>query len=165
VRAPVELLLTPDERQRYNAQLRDFKERLLPDIQRQRLHPESDDADALDDLNDASSFVLGTIEVLEEMLPRAGTLSSEAAATADYVRLGSRVRVKHQDGTERVYVIGLTLYDLPPRNSGLRGVTWDSGVALALRGKRAGESGVVKAPVGKYKLTVLSIEQPTSSRP
>ena len=163
MRAPVELLLTPDERQRYLAQLRDFKERQLPDIERQRLHPESDDQ-VLDDLSDASSFVHGAIGVLERMLPQAGTLSSEAATAADYVRLGSRVRVEHEDGTGEVYVIGLTLYDLPPPKSGSRGVTWDSGVALALRGKRAGETGVVKAPVGRYKLSVLSVEQPTSSR-
>ena len=163
MRAPVELLLTPDERQRYVAQLRDFKERLLPDVKRRILNP--DDPDALDDLNDEISFVQGTIGVLEKMLPNAGTLSSEAATTAGYVRLGSRVRVRHEDGTEEVFVIGLTLYDLPSPKSGLRGVTWRSGVALALRGKRAGESGVVRAPVGKYELTVLSIEQPTSSRP
>ena len=165
MRAPVELLLTPDERQRYVEQLRDFKKRQLSDIERQKLHLESGDPDALDDLSDASSFVHGAIGVLEKMLPQAGTLSSEAATTADYVRLGSRVRVKHQDGTEEVCVIGLTLYDLPPPKSGLRGVTWDSGLALALLGKRVGESGVVKAPAGKYKLSVLSVEQPTSSRP
>ncbi len=71
MRAPVELLLTPDERQRYVAQLRDFKERLLPDVKRRILNP--DDPDALDDLNDEISFVQGTIGVLEKMLPNAGT--------------------------------------------------------------------------------------------
>ena len=87
--------------------LRDFKERLLPDVKRRILNP--DDPDALDDLNDEVSFVQGTIGVLEKMLPNAGTLSSEAATTAGYVRLGSRVRVRHEDGTEEVFVIGLTL--------------------------------------------------------
>jgi transcription elongation factor GreA len=161
-----DLQLTPEERGRYLKQLHDFEERALPDVRRRRdaLVGAGDD-DAYDDVVDEESFVLGAIHTLRQALPRAGSISSEEAARADYVRLGSRVLVRYEDGTERRYIIGLTLYDLERPTPELAGTSWGSGVAKALLGRRTGDEAAVEAPTGRYTLRVLSVQQDAAYPP
>lgn len=155
-----DLLLTPLERERYAVQLREFEERMLPGLEVKLKGMSADDEDAYDDILDAESFVEGAIGQLRQALRRAGSISTPEATKADYVRLGSRVLARHGDGSERIYVIGLTLYDLPPPTREVTGTDWGAPVAAALRGKRADEEAVVDAPCGTYVLQVLSVQQP-----
>ena len=144
-----DLLLTPEERDWYVNQLRDFKEHKLPELSRRQSELKPGDTDELDDLMEERPLLEGAIRNLERWLSQAGTISTQEAAKSDYARIGSHVLVRKQDGKECTYVIGLTLYDLPGRASGIQGSTWGSGVTNALLGKRAGEDVVVSSPGGK----------------
>ena len=150
------LALTPAERARHAARLREFEGEALPEIQRriESLQGTGDD-DAYDDAVDALAFVSGAIETLRQALEHAGSLDEAAGAQADDVRLGSQVDVAYEDGTERTFTIGLDLYDCE-RETGL---SYASPVAQALVGRRAGDVVSVGAPAGQHRLRVLLVSQ------
>jgi transcription elongation factor GreB len=69
------------------------------------------------------------------------------------VSFGSHVKVRDEQGTEKVYmIVGEGESDLSEG-----GISWKSPVARALLGKRAGESINCEVPKGDIQLQILKI--------
>jgi transcription elongation factor GreB len=88
---------------------------------------------------------------VEEIL-RSVTVVEPAAA--DEVRFGANVTVKYPSGDVEVFrVVGVNEIDLE-RNF----ISWQSPLAKALMGARAGDVVKFKAPAGEQRLEVLKVE-------
>ena len=77
----------------------------------------------------------------------------EEPARADYVRMGSHVRIVDGDGEEQTYYL-VGSQEADPRK-GL--ISNESPIGRALIGKRAGEEVTVVAPGGSFDIKVLAI--------
>ena len=77
----------------------------------------------------------------------------EEPARADYVRMGSHVKVVDGEGDEQTYYL-VGSHEADPRR-GL--ISNESPIGRALMGKRAGEQVTVVAPGGSFDLKVLEI--------
>ena len=157
------VFLTPDERERFADKLRELTA-ALPEVQerlrRLAASGEDCDEDAYDDAQDELAGIAGSIDYLQWLLARAGTISADEARRADYVRLGSRVTVLTETGEEVAYQI-VGLYEVD-RSQG-QPVTHRSPIGRALMGKRTGETATVVAPGGTFTLQVVRVEPPPSA--
>lgn len=74
----------------------------------------------------------------------------------DRVLFGACVRVRDEDDEERTYwIVGV---DQAAPNEGR--ISWQSAIAKALLGKRAGDIVTVRTPGGDKELEILAIESP-----
>jgi len=96
-------------------------------------------------------FVEGRILELERIIKHAVIIHPEAA---DSVQLGSKVTVRHQDGSEDHY----TIVGSVEVNPGEGKISNESPVGKALLGKRLGDEVKVKVPAGVLKLTITEIK-------
>lgn len=96
-------------------------------------------------------FVEGRILELERIIKHAVIIHPE---TADSVQLGSKVTVRHQDGSEDHY----TIVGSVEVNPGEGKISNESPVGKALLGKRLGDEVKVKVPAGVLKLTITEIK-------
>ena len=96
-------------------------------------------------------FVEGRILELERIIKHAVIIHPEAA---DSVQLGSKVTVRHQDGSEDHY----TIVGSVEVNPGEGKISNESPVGKALLGKRLGDKVEVKVPAGVLKLTITEIK-------
>ncbi len=106
-----------------------------------------------DDAKNEQAFVEGRILTLESMLKNA-TLIKEEKSPSSFVRLGSKVRVRNQDGEEENYTIVGSAEASPSDGK----ISNESPVGSALLGKRVGDEVEAQAPAGTLKLKVIAIE-------
>ena len=104
-----------------------------------------------EDAKNEQGFVEGRILELERIIKNAVIIHPEAA---DLVQLGSKVTVRHQDGSEEHY----TLVGSIEVNPGKGKISNESPVGKALLGKRVGNEVKVTVPAGVLKLTITEIK-------
>ena len=147
--------LTPEGKQRFAAELRELqtvrRHEVEERIRRAKEFSDTVDNAEYDEAKTEQAFVEGRIQDLERMLSSARMI--EEPARADYVRMGSHVRIVDGDGDEQTYyVVGSQEAD-PRRGQ----ISNESPIGRALIGKRAGDEVTVVAPGGSFDLKVLEI--------
>lgn len=111
------------------------------------------DEDTLSSLRRTLARANRRIEYLSRMAALAETIEAPANGY-ERVSFGASVRVRDEAGEERSYrIVGVDEAD-PER--GLIG--WNSPIARALIGKRAGERATAKLPERELTLTIISVE-------
>ena len=147
--------LTPEGKERFSAELRELltvrRHEVEERIRRAKEFSDTVDNAEYDEAKTEQAFVEGRIQELERLLSSARMI--EEPARADYVRMGSHVKVVDGDGDEQTYYL-VGSHEADPRR-GL--ISNESPIGRALMGKRAGEQVTVVAPGGSFDLTVLEI--------
>ncbi len=96
------------------------------------------------------AFVEGRIQELEYLLANARVV---ADASTDEVGIGSKVRVRYEDGSEETYtVVGAA--EASPRE-GL--ISNESPLGQALLGRKPGDEVTVEAPDGAFKVKIIAV--------
>src|SRR5687767_6414363 len=141
--------LTPAGKERFAAELRELvtvrRHEVEERIRRAKEFSDTVDNAEYDEAKTEQAFVEGRIQELERML--AGARVIEAAPRADYVKLGTHVKVKgsDEDEEETYYLVGSQEAD--PRH-GL--ISNESPMGRALIGRRVGDEVTVVAPAGSF---------------
>jgi transcription elongation factor GreA len=147
--------LTPEGKERFAAELRELQRVRRPEVEERirRAKEFSDTVDnaEYDEAKTEQAFVEGRIQDLERILSSAKMI--EEPARADYVRMGSHVRVVDGEGEEQTYYL-VGSQEADPRR-GL--ISNESPMGRALIGRRAGDQVTVVAPGGSFDLKVLEI--------
>jgi transcription elongation factor GreA len=147
--------LTPEGKERFAAELRELqtvrRHEVEERIRRAKEFSDTVDNAEYDEAKTEQAFVEGRIQDLERMLSSARMI--EEPARADYVRMGSHVRIVDGDGEEQTYYL-VGSQEADPRK-GL--ISNESPIGRALIGKRAGEEVTVVAPGGSFDIKVLAI--------
>lgn len=105
-----------------------------------------------DDAKNEQFFLEGKIQKLESMIANAEIL--EAPHSTATVRLGSKVKVRDQDGR----VESFTIVDRAEANSLEGKISNDSPVGKALLGRRVGAKVAVPVPAGTLTLHIAGVE-------
>ena len=148
--------LTPEGKQRFAAELHELQTVRRHQVEEQIRHSKEfadtvDNAE-YDEAKQEQAFVEGRIRELERLLSTA-KLIEEPATKADYVRMGSHIKVVDTDGEEETYyLVGSNEAD--PRR-GL--ISNESPIGRSLIGKRVGDEVTVVAPAGSFNLKILDI--------
>ncbi len=147
--------LTPEGKQRFSAELRELltvrRHEVEERIRRAKEFSDTVDNAEYDEAKTEQAFVEGRIQELERLLASARMI--EEPTRADYVRMGSHVKVVDGEGDEQTYYL-VGSHEADPRR-GL--ISNESPIGRALMGKRAGEQVTVVAPGGSFDLKVLEI--------
>jgi transcription elongation factor GreA len=147
--------LTPEGKERFAAELRELqtvrRHEVEDRIRRAKEFSDTVDNAEYDEAKTEQAFVEGRIQDLERMLSSARMI--EEPVRADYVRMGSHVRIVDGDGEEQTYYL-VGSQEADPRK-GL--ISNESPIGRALIGKRAGEEVTVVAPGGSFDIKVLAI--------
>ena len=98
-------------------------------------------------------FVEGRILELETLIAKAKIIQPEAEPP-DSVQLGSKVTVRHRDGSQDLYVIVGSVEADPSKGR----ISNASPVGKALLGKKVGEVAVFPVPAGERELTIVEIK-------
>ena len=148
--------LTSEGKQRFAAELRELvtvrRHEVEERIRRAKEFSDTVDNAEYDEAKTEQSFVEGRIQDLERLLS-AAKLIEEPTTKADYVRMGSHIKVVDQDGEEETYYL-VGSHEADPRR-GL--ISNESPIGRALLGKRVGEEVTVVAPAGAFNLRILEI--------
>jgi transcription elongation factor GreA len=104
-----------------------------------------------EDAKNEQGFVEGRILELERIIKNAVIIHPEAA---DLVQLGSRVTVRHQDGSDEQYTIVGSVEVDPGEGK----ISNESPVGKALLGKRVGDEVEITVPAGVLKMTITEIK-------
>jgi transcription elongation factor GreA len=148
--------LTPEGKQRFAAELRELqtvrRHEVEERIRRAKEFSDTVDNAEYDEAKTEQSFVEGRIQELERLLA-AAKLIEEPTTKADYVRLGSHVKVVDPEGEEETYYL-VGSHEADPRK-GL--ISNESPIGRSLIGKRVGDEVTVVAPVGSFNLKILDI--------
>ena len=104
-----------------------------------------------EDAKNEQGFVEGRILELERIIKNAVIIHPEAA---DLVQLGSRVTVRHQDGSDEQYTIVGSVEVDPGEGK----ISNESPVGKSLLGKRVGDEVEVTVPAGVFKMTITEIK-------
>jgi transcription elongation factor GreA len=147
--------LTPQGKERFAAELRELqtvrRHEVEERIRRAKEFSDTVDNAEYDEAKTEQAFVEGRIQDLERMLSSARMI--EEPARADYVRMGSHVRIVDGDGEEQTYYV-VGSQEANPRCGQISN---ESPIGRALIGKRAGDEVTVVAPGGSFDLKVLEI--------
>jgi transcription elongation factor GreA len=147
--------LTPEGKERFAAELRELqtvrRHEVEERIRRAKEFSDTVDNAEYDEAKTEQAFVEGRIQDLERMLSSARMI--EEPARADYVRMGSHVRIVDGDGEEQTYYL-VGSQEADPRK-GL--ISNESPIGRALIGKRPGDETTVVAPGGSFDIKVLAI--------
>jgi transcription elongation factor GreA len=148
--------LTPEGKQRFQAELHELltvrRHEVEEQIRRAKEFSDTVDNAEYDEAKQEQSFVEGRIQELERMLS-AAKLIEEPATKADYVRLGSHIKVVDTEGEEETYYL-VGSQEADPRR-GL--ISNESPIGRSLIGKRVGDEVTVVAPAGAFNLKILEI--------
>jgi transcription elongation factor GreA len=147
--------LTPEGKERFAAELRELqtvrRHEVEERIRRAKEFSDTVDNAEYDEAKMEQAFVEGRIQDLERMLSGARTI--EEPRRADYVRMGSHVRIVDGDGEEQTYYVVGSQEANPRRGQ----ISNESPIGRALIGKRAGDQVTVVAPGGSFDLRVIEI--------
>ena len=148
--------LTPEGKQRFAAELRELqtvrRHEVEERIRRAKEFSDTVDNAEYDEAKTEQSFVEGRIQELERLLA-AAKLIEEPTTKADYVRMGSHVKVVDPEGEEETYYL-VGSHEADPRK-GL--ISNESPIGRSLIGKRVGDEVTVVAPAGSFNLKILDI--------
>ncbi len=148
--------LTSEGKQRFAAELRELqtgrRHEVEERIRRAKEFSDTVDNAEYDEAKTEQSFVEGRIQELERMLA-AAKLIEEPATKADYVRMGSHIKVVDPEGEEETYYL-VGSHEADPRK-GL--ISNESPIGRSLIGKRVGDEVTVVAPAGAFNLKILDI--------
>ena len=148
--------LTPAGKQRFTAELRELqtvrRHEVEEQIRRAKEFSDTVDNAEYDEAKTEQSFVEGRIQELERMLA-AAKLIEEPTTKADFVRMGSHIKVVDSEGDEETYYL-VGSHEADPRR-GL--ISNESPIGRALIGKREGDEVTVVAPAGAFNLRILEI--------
>ncbi len=155
--AQKETFLTPEGLEKLKAELDHLQTVRRPQVAEQihrakELGGTVDNAE-YDDAKNEQAFVEGRILTLEGMIKNA-TLIEEEKTPSSFVKLGSKVRVRNQDGEEEYYTIVGSVEASPSEGR----ISNESPVGSALLGKRVGAKVEAQVPAGTLKLKVIAIE-------
>jgi transcription elongation factor GreA len=148
--------LTPEGKQRFTAELRELqtvrRHEVEEQIRRAKEFSDTVDNAEYDEAKTEQSFVEGRIQELERMLA-AAKLIEEPTTKADFVRMGSHIKVVDSEGDKETYYL-VGSHEADPRR-GL--ISNESPIGRALIGKREGDEVTVVAPAGAFNLRILEI--------
>src|SRR6059058_573204 len=148
--------LTPEGKQRFTAELRELqtvrRHQVEEQIRRAKEFADTIDNAEYDEAKTEQSFVEGRILELERLLSTAKLI--EAPTTkADFVRMGSHIKVVDDEGEEDTYhLVGSSEAD-PRRGQ----ISNESPIGRALIGKRTGDEVIVVAPAGAFTIKIVDI--------
>ena len=149
--------LTPEGKQRFAAELHELqtvrRREVEEQIRRAKEFADAVDNAEYDEAKQEQAFVEGRIQELERLLWTAKVIEEPSTGAADYVRMGSHVKVSDTDGEEETYYL-VGSHEADPRR-GL--ISNESPIGRALIGKRVGDEVTVVAPAGAFNLKVLDI--------
>jgi transcription elongation factor GreA len=148
--------LTPEGKQRFAAELHELqtvrRHQVEEQIRRAKEFADTVDNAEYDEAKQEQSFVEGRIQELERLLSTAKVIE-EPTTKADYVRMGSHIKVVDADADEETYYL-VGSHEADPRH-GL--ISNESPIGRALIGKRVGDEVTVVAPAGSFTLKILEI--------
>ena len=148
--------LTSEGKQRFAAELHQLitvrRHEVEDRIRRAKEFSDTVDNAEYDEAKTEQSFVEGRIQELERMLASAKVIE-EPTDKADYVRMGTHVKVLGPEGEEETYYL-VGSQEADPRR-GL--ISNESPIGRALLGKRVGDEVTVVAPAGAFNLKILDI--------
>ena len=148
--------LTPEGKQRFTAELRELqtvrRHEVEEQIRRAKEFSDTVDNAEYDEAKAEQAFVEGRIQELERMLS-AVKLIEEPTTKADFVRMGSHIKVVDSEGEEETYYL-VGSHEADPRR-GL--ISNESPIGRSLIGKRVGDEVTVVAPAGAFNLKILEI--------
>jgi transcription elongation factor GreA len=148
--------LTPEGKQRFAAELHELqtvrRHQVEEQIRRAKEFADTVDNAEYDEAKTQQSFVEGRIQELERLLSTA-KLIDKPTSKADYVRMGSHIRVVDSESVEETYYL-VGSHEADPRR-GL--ISNESPIGRALIGKRVGDEVTVVAPAGSFNLKILEI--------
>ena len=148
--------LTSEGKQRFAAELQQLitvrRHEVEDRIRRAKEFSDTVDNAEYDEAKTEQSFVEGRIQELERMLASAKVIE-EPTDKADYVRMGTHVKVLGPEGEEETYYL-VGSQEADPRR-GL--ISNESPIGRALLGKRVGDEVTVVAPAGAFNLKILDI--------
>jgi transcription elongation factor GreA len=148
--------LTSEGKQRFAAELRELqtvrRHEVEERIRRAKEFSDTVDNAEYDEAKTEQSFVEGRIQELERLLA-AAKLIEEPTTKADYVRMGSHIKVVDPEGDEETYYL-VGSHEADPRK-GL--ISNESPIGRSLIGKRVGDEVTVVAPAGAFNLKILDI--------
>src|SRR4051812_48116295 len=147
--------LTPEGKQRFTAELHELqtvrRHEVEELIRRAKEFSDTVDNAEYDEAKTEQSFVEGRIQELERLLAAAKLI--EEPTKADYVRMGSHIKVVDPEGEEETYYL-VGSHEADPRK-GL--ISNESPIGRSLIGKRVGDEVTVVAPAGAFNLKILEI--------
>ncbi|MBV9578465.1 MAG: transcription elongation factor GreA [Chloroflexi bacterium] len=149
--------LTPEGKQRFAAELHELqtvrRHEVEEQIRRAKEFADAVDNAEYDEAKQEQAFVEGRIQELERMLSNARVIEEPVSGVADYVRMGSHIKVGDSDGEEETYYL-VGSQEADPRR---RLISNESPIGRALIGKRVGDEVTVVAPAGAFNLKILEI--------
>ena len=155
--AQKEVFLTPEGLEKLKAELEHLRsvrrQQVAEQIHRAKELGGTVDNAEYDDAKNEQAFVEGRILTLEKMIKNA-ILIEEEKSPSKWVKLGSKVTVRNQDGEEEHYTIVGSAEASPSDGR----ISNESPVGSALMGKRVGDAVEAQVPAGTLKLEVISIE-------
>lgn len=113
-------------------------------------HP--DNNPEYEDAKSERAFVEGRIIELERMLKNVSIIPTDGKKTGR-VKIGDRVKVRSENGTEKEY----TILGVSESNPAQGKISYKSPIGQALLDKKVGEVIEISVPAGTTKLTLLSI--------
>jgi transcription elongation factor GreA len=121
----------------------------------QRIHDSKLDGDITEnaeyeDAKQEQSFLEGRIATLEAQIKNAEVIEH---VNGDRVAIGSRVKVKSDEGAEEFTIVGSA--EASPRDGRISN---ESPVGSALMGRKKGDRVTVQAPVGSLTYTIVAVE-------
>ncbi|HEY49833.1 MAG TPA: transcription elongation factor GreA [Dehalococcoidia bacterium] len=155
--AQKEVFLTPEGLEKLKAELEHLRsvrrQQVAEQIHRAKELGGTVDNAEYDDAKNEQAFVEGRILTLEKMIKNA-ILIEEEKSPSKWVKLGSKVTVRNQDGEEEHYTIVGSAEASPSDGR----ISNESPVGSALMGKRVGDAVEAQVPAGTLKLEVILIE-------
>jgi len=114
------------------------------------------DSPEMQEAKNAQAFVEGRIRMLEKMLAEVEVVEKRSVSPdgQTVVGIGSRVRVRNDDGEEEVF----TIVGSAESDARAGKISHQSPVGSSLIGTRPGDQVDVKVPAGIRRFTVLSVD-------
>ena len=155
--AQKEVFLTPEGLEKLQAELEHLRsvrrQEVAEQIHRAKELGGTVDNAEYDDAKNEQAFVEGRILTLEKMIKNASIIQEEKTPSK-WVKLGSKVKVRNQEGEEELYTIVGSAEADPSDGK----ISNESPVGSALLGKKVGEVAEAEIPAGKIKFKVVSIK-------
>ncbi len=156
--------LTPEGMSRLKAELDYLRTNRYPDVlgrlQQSRVNEPGDMEDNTEFQETMREFqmLLGRIQEIENIIAHAIVISPDQAPSS-MVQVGSKVRVRNEEGKEQVYqIVDTAEARLVDREIANGFVSRDSPVGRSLMGKIPGDEVEVRVPSGIVKLTILDVK-------
>lgn len=123
---------------------------LLARIQEETESGDVSDNSEYEELKEEAAMVEARIRELEQTLSLAVAIE---ASESGVVGLGSRVRLRGDDGEEETWTLVV-----PQEANALRGtISTESPVGRAVRGRRQGDAATVETPAGPMVFTIVEV--------